>query len=103
MKTLLASLLLTLSLSASAEAVFLFPNCNYSPTQGQCTVINTSGKQVTCNVQTTGQTKRGAYLSNFNYLYLSPGMMGWTYLYNNNPVNDEITSINATAFCNTVN
>jgi hypothetical protein len=104
-KKLLAGLVLalTLSFSASAEPVFLYPFCNYGPASGECTLNNTSGKNVTCNIQAQGQTRNGSMLSGFQYVMLYPGMFAWVRVNAYNPVNDPIVYLSATAFCNTTN
>jgi hypothetical protein len=93
---------LALSFSAYAAPVFLYPNCNYGPSYGECTLNNTSQETVSCNIQARGQTRKGAILSAYQYTVLYPNMLSWTRVSANDPVNDPIVYLNATAFCNTL-
>lgn len=100
MKSILATILLTASLSATAAPVFLFPTCNTF--SGECTLYNSSGKDITCNIQVSGMTKNGRMLSAFEYKMLYSGMFAWVRV-NHYDMNDPITSLQANAFCNTNN
>lgn len=104
MKKSLAAILfgLALSFSASAEPVFLYPFCTNWGSYGECTLNNTSGKQVTCNITVTGSTKSGQYLNQFQYTILSPYQMTWVRVYPRDTQNDSISYFSANAFCNTL-
>ncbi len=100
MKFLLASLLLASSFSVKAAPVFIFPNC--STFNGECTLQNSSGKDINCNIYVTGMTKNGRMLSAYEYRMLYSGMFAWIRV-NHYDYNDPITSLSATANCNTIN
>jgi hypothetical protein len=102
-KKLIAVFLFTLFIStAQAEAVFLFPRCSWSPSGGECTLINTTGKDITCNIRATAQTRRGSFLYAYDYRVLYTGMWAWVRVYANDPMNDPITYMQADAYCNTL-
>lgn len=105
MKKILAGVLLALSFSfnVSAEAVFLYPFCSNWSTYGECTLNNTSGKQITCNIQVTGMTRKGQMLSNFQYAILYPYQTTWVRVSPYDTQNDQISYLTANAFCNTLN
>ncbi|MBY0414954.1 MAG: hypothetical protein K2Q18_12360 [Bdellovibrionales bacterium] len=102
MKKFLSALLLAVSFSAMAEPVYLYPSCRYGiGNNGECTLTNTSGKDISCNVNVTGFTRSGKYVTAYEYgRYLYSGMMTWINVYNPY-LNDPITSLNANANCNT--
>ena len=100
MKLFLATVLLATSFSVTAAPVFLYPNCNvYS---GECTLHNTSGKDVNCNIQIRGMTKSGRPVTAFEYRMLYNGMFAWIRV-NSFDFNDPITSLNGNAFCDSIN
>lgn len=102
-KKLIAIFFFTLFIStAQAEAVFLFPRCSWGPSGGECTLVNTSGKDVTCNIRATANTRKGTYLSAFDYRVLYTNMWAWVRIHSNDPMNDPITYMQANAFCNTM-
>jgi len=105
MKKLIAGLILTLgvSFSVSAEPVFLYPYCSNWGNQGECTLNNTSGKQITCNVHVSGNTRKGEMISQFQYTVLFPYQTTWIRVYPRDTQNDSISYLSATAFCNTLN
>ncbi len=100
MKTLLATIILATSFSATAAPVFLYPTCNTF--NGECTLYNSSGKDINCNIQVRGMTKKGRPLYSFEYKMLYSGMFAWIRV-NNYDLNDPITSLQATANCNSIN
>lgn len=100
MKKILATILLTTSLSATAAPVFLYPTCNTY--NGECTLYNSSGKDISCSIQIQGWTKNGRMLSAFEYRMLYSGMFAWIKI-NHYDINDPITSLQANANCNTTN
>jgi hypothetical protein len=126
MKKILALLLLTLSLSASAASlvgefdtdiipadqvelsdktvsVFLYPNCYWNPASGQCTLTNYSGQDVVCHFTVRARSLRGYQFNGYQYRVLYRGMSAWAYVYANNPSVDPIVHMTATAQCNTLN
>ena len=98
MKIFTAAVLLVMSLSLRAEPVFLYPSC--STFNGECTIYNTSGKDINCNIQLNGWTRNGRMLSAFEYKMLYSGMSAWVRIYNYD-INDPITSLSANANCHT--
>ena len=94
---------LALSFSASAQSVFLVPNCFTNPAVGECSVVNTTNRIVTCRLQAHGQTMHGAYLNAFEYVTLYQGMYAWVRVYANNPSIDPLVVVRADAFCNALN
>jgi predicted lipase len=99
MKKFAAFCFLILSFNLFAESVFLFPNCNTY--NGECTLVNTSGKDVNCTIQVRGQTKSGRHVSAFEYKTLYQGMFAWVRV-NAYDINDPITYLQANASCNTI-
>lgn len=99
MKKILAAALFTLSFGASAMPVFLYPTC--STFNNECTLYNSSGKDVTCNINVRGTTKSGLPVSAFEYRMLYTGMFAWIRV--NTPYNDPLNYLQATANCNTTN
>ena len=102
MKKLLALMFLTISFSSFAEPVFVFPNCNYYGNNGECTVWNTSGKDISCNIQVNGYTKNGNSINSYDYRVLYQGMQAWIRV-SSYGADNPITSLRASAFCNTLN
>ena len=94
---------LALSFSVSAQPVFIIPNCYTGPAVGECTVVNTTGKVVTCSLQAHGQTMHGGMLNAFQYVTLYQGMYAWVRVYASNPNQDPLVSVRADAFCNAIN
>jgi hypothetical protein len=94
---------LVLSFSVSAAPVFLYPNCHNNPAFGECTLVNTTGKIVTCSIQAHGQTLRGARINGFEYVTLYQGMYAWIRVFAYNPNVDPLVYVRADAFCNTLN
>lgn len=105
MKKFFAGILLTMSVSfsVSAEPVFLYPFCSNWGTSGECTLNNTSGKTVSCNIHVNGYTRKGQSLNQFQYSILYPYQMTWIRVYPRDPQNDQISYLSANAFCNTLN
>ncbi|MBC7712362.1 MAG: hypothetical protein H7177_03430 [Rhizobacter sp.] len=99
-KILLAATILTASFGASAAPVFIFPTCNAF--QGECTIYNSSGKDINCNIQLRGMTQKGRPVSSFEYRMLYQGMFAWVRVFNAD-ISDPITSLQGTANCNTIN
>lgn len=102
-KKILAGLILTASFTVSAEPVFLYPFCSNWSNYGECTLNNTTGKQITCNIQVNGQTRKGQMLNSFQYSILFPYQTVWVRVTPNDPQNDPISYLSANAFCNTMN
>ncbi|MDO9183986.1 MAG: hypothetical protein Q7U04_16345 [Bacteriovorax sp.] len=102
MKKLLLSLGLGLSFAASAAPVFVYPTCNYGSYSGECTIYNTSGHTITCNLQMRAQVKSGASINTSEFMTLYQGMFGSSRVYVNNPSVDPLVYLTANAYCNTV-
>jgi len=103
MKKLIAALMFVACINTAWSApVFLFPTCNWSPAGGECTLINTSGQDVTCNIHANAQTRRGSYITAYDYRVLYQGMFAWVRVYANDPQQDPIVYMSANAFCNTL-
>ena len=101
MKKILLGLFLTASFNVFAAPVYLYPSCSFSSTNGQCTVVNNSGKDVQCSIQITGRTRDYRTINAWENRFLYSGMMAWISVSSN--FNDPITSLQGTANCNTVN
>ncbi|MBC7427803.1 MAG: hypothetical protein H7336_04265 [Bacteriovorax sp.] len=99
-KLLLAATILAACFNASAASVFIFPTCNAF--QGECTIYNSSGKDINCNIQLSGMTQKGRPVNAFEYRMLYQGMIAWIRVFNTD-ANDPITSLQGTANCNTIN
>ena len=124
MKKFFTLLLLTLSLSASANLVgesdnelisaehvalseisrpiFLQPTCIWNMANGQCNLTNCSGQDVVCHFYIQARSARGSMYNNYQYRILYRGMTATEYVYANNPAFDPIVYMNATAQCNTI-
>ena len=96
---LLASLMF--SFNSYSAPVFLYPTC--SAYSGECTLNNTSGKDISCSIQITGQTKKGGYISTSEYRVLYQYMSAWIRVNTFDPINDPIVYLQAYANCNTLN
>ncbi len=96
MKSLIIALSLTISFAASAGPVFLYPTCNTF--SGECTLYNSSGKDVNCTIQVRGMTRSGYPLNAYENRMLYNGMSAWIRVYNPN-MQDQITQLQATAYC----
>lgn len=105
MKKLLVGVFFTLSLSLTAKAspVILYPYCYSNPSMGECSLSNTTGRPISCNFQVRGQTRNGSMPYAYQYVILYPGMYAWGRVFSNNPAIDPIIYTSATAFCNTLN
>jgi hypothetical protein len=101
MKKILIGLALFASFSAIASPVYLFPNCSFSMSSGQCTLVNNTGKDINCNIQITGRTQQYKPVNAFEYRFLYSGMMAWITVNSFYP-NDPIVFLQGTANCNTV-
>jgi hypothetical protein len=101
MKKILLALFLSTSFSAVASPVFLWPNCSFAMSNGQCTLVNNTGKDINCNIQITGRTQQYRSINAFEYRFLYSGMMAWVNVTNYYP-NDPIVFLQGTANCNTV-
>lgn len=100
-KIILGAAFLLMTGMVQAEPVFLWPSCTYGPTSGECTLWNTSGKDISCNIRATAQTKNGSYINAYDYRVLYQGMFAWVRVYANDS-NDPIVHLSANAFCNTL-
>lgn len=104
MKKIIALLFVSLFISSvQAETVFVFPRCSYSASNGECTIHNNSGKDITCTIRATARTRKGSFLNTYDYRVLYQGMFAWVRVYANNPTVDPIISLQAHANCNTLN
>jgi len=92
---------LTFSFNAYSAPVFLYPTC--SAFSGECTLNNTSGKDISCSIQINGQTKKGSYISTSEYRVLYQYMSAWIRVNSFDPINDPIVYLQAYANCNTLN
>ena len=101
MKKLMTIAFALISFSAFSQPVFLYPNCSYFGNTGECTVWNTSGKDISCNIQVNGYTKKGNSVSSYDYRVLYMGMQAWLKVSSYGEDN-PITSLQASAFCNTL-
>jgi hypothetical protein len=102
MKKFIATLMFMACINGASAAgpVFLYPTCSYGPAGGECTLFNSSGKDISCNIHARAQTQRGSYITAYDYRILYQGQFAWVRVYANNPQMDPIVYINATAFCN---
>lgn len=103
MKKIMLAFFLTLSFKVTAEPVFIYPTCYASPYNSECTINNNSGKDISCSIQITGQTKKGGYVSAYEYRVLYQYMSAWIRVNSNDPMNDPIVYLQAYANCNTLN
>jgi hypothetical protein len=102
MKKILLGIFLTASLNAVAAPVYLYPSCSYTATSAQCTLMNTSGKDINCNIQVTARTQKFRMINGYTTKFMYSGMMEWVNIYNYD-YNDPITNVQGSANCSTMN
>lgn len=124
MKKILALVLLTVSLSATAHItgesdgpsispadvrlspiprpITLFPRCTWTGATGECVLQNYTWEDVACNFQVNASTRMGYRYSNTQYRALYRGMSAWIRVYANNPQVDPIVNMYAVAYCRTM-
>lgn len=101
MKKILLGLFLTASFNVMAAPVWIYPSCSYSMNNGQCTLVNNSGKDVNCSIQVEGTTRDYRTIRAWENRFLYAGQMAWINV--NSTFDDPITSLRGTANCNTTN
>lgn len=99
MKKLLILATLLVSVKVVAAPVFLYPRCSNFGNSAECTIWNSSQYDVTCNISMRAFTKNGQMLTSFDYKIISRGMTSWSRI-NNYDFKNPITSVQATANCN---
>lgn len=91
---------LFLSLSASANQVFLTATCSTAAALGQCTLLNDSQEVVTCDIMVEGQTRLGGIIHGYKTDTLYQGASSTVYIHNYNPIKDPLFYVMAKTICN---